>query len=820
MSKPSSRASLSASLDILANECRPRRLIQEDPGVKGPLWFGRNPESPWHIPLNIVRLIIVIPLAPIYFLFPKYLKQALKQLLKGVVWSIEWFHVPDAILLEPPGGEKGMNQGHSGGQYAVTGNKPRWLLEVHFQGKRISSQRQVPYDGGHPDESTLPPEALALQESIQKAGYTAISYPMKSAEVLFREAKRRLDRESEEKKKPGREFSLLNRKRISQTVLDCYAAARARMPGAEDGVEYIWLDEFCLADARLSEEIHEAEIDRQRDLEVGLLADIFRSAKRVVVFCHEPKCDHTNVKCLWGKRLFTIGEILSTPEVLQMTRSTGPNGKLVASITVLPGPEFRWRMQARAAQEKMWHLYNVMQHSANSGSIAGQSAIHSLVVEAVRRDEAEGYHSHNMLGKALNGLLPRRSRLEDLEGIDGWADLAWLLELNQGFYNAALLAAVCKVADPRVKGYRWWGKPIAPREGHERLEPLATAIPVKFRNETTNTIEPVLSIIGPKSIKLSRMLRRDSAALYHNQDMRGLMLFVMGLMVASLFTALGLLFSGWFLASFLISYLSLVFLGIIELLVGTIYVKKDGWIAFEDHSFPGGNPFPFLQSSDPDYTKSAEWGNRQLSPTWDQPDPQGKSKPGESPRLYPITLVDLKTGVYARASVIGRPNNMVALAVHGSGITCMLLQRNKKAREATVSAKVGMVNVPPFVLAQAQNSSTVYVGGGALCAEPTNPSSSLPSSSMPPTKEKPTGSISPPTSHLSHVAFANSRTHNKPSTIFPISPISNSTPHITYPNAVMRGIPSGAAVPVNLRSKDVRKQADLGGFNPYRGSAV
>lgn len=48
----------------------------------------------------------------------------------------------------------------------------------------------------------------------------------------------------------------------------------------------------------------------------------------------------------------------------------------------------------------------------------------------------------------------------------------------------------------------------------------------------------------------------------------------------------------------------------------------------------------------------------------------------------------------------------------------MLLQREEKALEATVSVEVGMVNVPPFVLSQADYSSTVYVGGGAFCEKP------------------------------------------------------------------------------------------------------
>ncbi|KAF9442757.1 hypothetical protein P691DRAFT_626878, partial [Macrolepiota fuliginosa MF-IS2] len=106
--------------------------------------------------------------------------------------------------------------------------------------------------------------------------------------------------------------------------------------------------------------------------------------------------------------------------------------------------------------------------------------IHALVVEAIRRDEAGGFEEHRYLGKALNGLLPRRARTEDLGGKSGWADLAWLLELNQGHYNAASLAAVCGINFSKecAAGYRWWGNPILPMVGNERLEPEATAFPV------------------------------------------------------------------------------------------------------------------------------------------------------------------------------------------------------------------------------------------------------------------------------------------------------------------------------------------------------
>src|ERR1700722_3135358 len=137
-----------------------------------------------------------------------------------------------------------------------------------------------------------------------------------------------------------------------------------------------------------------------------------------------------------------------------------------------------------------------MQHASNSGAVPWQHAIHALVVEMVRRverrSEGEGIRDEEIhdgqgsgnvqqrgfkkdlrkIGLALNGLLPRRARLEDLGAVDGWADLAWLLDLNQGYYNAAALASVCCLRDDDRPVHCWLGKPIKPKEGNERLEPL------------------------------------------------------------------------------------------------------------------------------------------------------------------------------------------------------------------------------------------------------------------------------------------------------------------------------------------------------------
>ncbi|KAF7762512.1 hypothetical protein Agabi119p4_9105 [Agaricus bisporus var. burnettii] len=707
---------LAESWHIFTTHVKPGRLFQEDDGVKGPLLFGRKPTSSLHTLANLLRLFFAIVFSPIYNLIPPGTSMpATSDLIRRILWSIEWAKTPDAVLLESPGSlisEEGKTKVASKGQYAVTGNKPRWLLEVEFRGTQIVSQRQVRYEWEREKRDDLilkgSPIGNSLRKRIQQSGYTAISYSMKSAEELFLESGCSLEPQPEIPPGGNRKYSLQNRQKLSQTLLDEYARARKTVNGKQDGFEFIWLDEFCLSDDGIQSE---EEIGRQRDTEVGQLADIFRRARCVVVFCHVEDCSHSGIDCPWANRLFTMGEILYTPQVLQMTRTKEFNDqkRLSSYITIIPGSEFRSDMQACAAEAKQWHLYNILQHATNSGAVTWQSAIHSLVVEAIRRDEADNFHAHKFLGKALNGLLPRRSQLEDLRGFNGWADLAWLLELNQGYYNAALLAAVCKLADDDVDEYRWWGKPIAPKEGSERLEALVHAIPVTFRKASDQPPEPVLSIIGPKSVALSRWLQRDSSGLYRNREMRSLKRCAIGMCIVLIISFLIVAIKANVVAGLILLYLTTIAYSILVLLVGTIFVKKDDWIAIEDHTTIGRDAYRWLQSQDPTFDKEVEWGARQLIPQWDVPH-AGPSPPGVPPRPYTVTLIDLRTGVLTKAAVTKRPNSMIALAIHGSGITCMLLDRNEKEVKVATAAKVGMANLPPFVLAQAEASATVYVG--------------------------------------------------------------------------------------------------------------
>ncbi|KAJ7729451.1 hypothetical protein B0H16DRAFT_1330394 [Mycena metata] len=361
-----------------------------------------------------------------------------------------------------------------------------------------------------------------------------------------------------------------DRRLISDYLLELYCSATGPN-GNPNRVEYIWLDERCLSDD--DQQDNEETSKTQRSIELGKLADIFRGATQVAVFCHEENCDHTTLQCTWGQRLFTLPEILHAEKVLRLTRSVRRDG-MTAKFVEMEGYKFREAMQTNAAKHNKWHSFAMFQHFVNAGSIPWQQAVHALIVEAIRRDEAGDFHDHKYLGKVLNGLLPRRARIEDL-GNGRWRDLAWLLELNQASYNAASLAAVCSISEDNT--VNWLGKPIHPRAGNERLEPLVRAFPVSLNSDVP------LMIIGGEALGFrSKPLKRDRYGLYNNDEMKGIK--VSSFWIAILCVTLGSVYVG----------IGLYYLGVglyllggllyccVELFASTIYVERDGWVFLED----------------------------------------------------------------------------------------------------------------------------------------------------------------------------------------------------------------------------------------------
>ncbi|KAJ7758672.1 hypothetical protein B0H16DRAFT_1258533, partial [Mycena metata] len=89
----------------------------------------------------------------------------------------------------------------------------------------------------------------------------------------------------------------------------------------------------------------------------------------------------------------------------------------------------------------------------------------------------------------------------------------------------------------------------------------------------------------------------------------------------------------------------------------------------------------------------------QLSPKWE--DPTKRS-------CIPGRLVDLEHGIYVETNVVELPNVLAPMAIHGNGITCVLLHRENREHEQFFGAqKVGIANFPPHVLAQTTKMGTM-----------------------------------------------------------------------------------------------------------------
>jgi hypothetical protein len=502
------------SQDIVSEDVTPKernplwRLFVEEAGVASNGWFSVYREDIGHQFANTLRLICLLCISPIYFIyyFAKRLTSQFNFLRSS--WSIESIKVIHAILSRPPGG--GENP-YVPGQF-----KPRWMIKVTFKNP-TSRERDL--------------QIIAWNANSSKS-YTALSYSFQDARDLLIEKYPNSDIADTSawdifKKDPlmtawrqqigesnqiarQRWYSIEVRQRNARVFLDCYLDARAaqrRKATGLENTEYVWLDEFCLYPA-------DRPCLKARDEELSRMADIFGFASAVCVYCPREGCSHVDSDCSWGGRLWTLSEIVHTENIISLTRNRPSDDPLSPSsldysLIHVSGRHFRSEIQRAAELEGQWHLHAIMRHANNSGSTTWQHSIHSMVIEAIMRNE-KSKEANNFLAKALNGLLPRRARPQDLLGKDGWADLAWLLELNQGFYNSASLAAVCGLGEKAQVSSGWLGPPIYPSAGNERLEPLVTAFPIPTG----------LFIMNPRVIGLRPCLKRDFKGLFNCKEHR------------------------------------------------------------------------------------------------------------------------------------------------------------------------------------------------------------------------------------------------------------------------------------------------------------
>ncbi|KAJ7837243.1 hypothetical protein B0H14DRAFT_1104775 [Mycena olivaceomarginata] len=470
------------------------RLIREHARVEGSGYFHKNPDKRFHVLGNVLRMIFHAFIAPLMLLAQLFLpgvgtlfengdestEEDSESMGEGVV-------APDAVLTRQLGDTAGKKW------YQGTGFKPNWLLKVS---PRTGAELQYDIDS---DFRKL--QVTRTQVEQWPPRYTALSYSTSCVEKICEAANLKLPQ------KLGRKYSPVDHRRISKELLRLYCSTRKddllKKGEDPDVVEYIWLDEFCISNAALDDNSDAQTIKGQRDAELARMADIYRYAANVTVFCSKIGCDHTDHECAWGGRLWTIAEILNAQEVVRMTvKREHDAAPFTAQLFSEKAHVFREAMQAKAAEREKWHLYAIFQQSDHGGAPSLQMVIHALVVEAIRRDEASNHEDHKQLGQALNGLLPRRARPEDLcHG--GWADLAWLLELNQAFYNAAALAAVCGINNHAKESGSWIGKPIDPLPGNERLEPIVTAFPIgrelRSPSESQQDVIPLAPLVPSKA---------------------------------------------------------------------------------------------------------------------------------------------------------------------------------------------------------------------------------------------------------------------------------------------------------------------------------
>ncbi|KAK7042998.1 hypothetical protein VNI00_008736 [Paramarasmius palmivorus] len=701
------------------------RLFVEDPGVKGCGWFHRRREDPLHVLANVIRVACNIVFGPL-LCFPIFSAVGhVAYNFSKATWQDELVDVSSAVLRHPPLGDdvnpqvlspaailhaaNGSNSNSSTLPrvdreiYEKTNFEPRWMLRVFI--------RDGHYDGH---------EQIQWTEEHRGKGYTALSYDMDAAYTLFKEAGRTLRDPPPPDGKA--KFSLRDRKRISLEFLAEYcSAARQNQKVDPDREVFVWLDEFCLSRERqhLSEQTQDdqaerEEVKKERSEELGRLSDIFRAAETVVVFCNEVNCDHTNLTCRWANRLFTLGEILHANKTQRMTRRLVPGGNTRPQSHLYPesGRSFRERMMHAAALASKWYLHSVLQQSNSTGNDTWQMTIHALIVEAIRRDRESGYDNHEYLGKGLNGLFPRRARLHHLKGKDGWADLAWLLEVNQGFYNQAALAAVCCLPDKPEAGNGWLGPPIEPRAGNERFEPLVTAFTVRTMDKNGKPLAP-LNIVGAKTIGLHPDLKRDSKALFRNPHVRIVKIVSVTLLLLSWFISLPMIFGGLvdpglMAGGLVLLWTSSIAFNLLRLIVSTMYLERSGWVFLSEGKWNDGSKGDAAWGSQPEHIlgqldrslkgRIVDWGEEQMAPRWDVP----------TSRYMRGHLVDLRTGIKVRVVVSKRPNAMVVLGVHGCGVTYMLLNRSDNVND--VAGKVGLANLPPFTLAVTNKCGSVRVG--------------------------------------------------------------------------------------------------------------
>jgi hypothetical protein len=141
------------------------------------------------------------------------------------------------------------------------------------------------------------------------------------------------------------------------------------------------------------------------------------------------------------------------------------------------------------------------------------------------------------------------------------------------------------------------------------------------------------------------------------------------------------------------------------IIAGSMYIHKMGWVVLRDEQWLLGPSNTstlqtWLGQRDHRLRRIDVWGfTNQITPRWRYPS-----------RATKVTLVDLEHNVSVESFFLysDRINALVPLAIHGSGVTCMALERPNIS--SMPAHKVGMVNMPPYVRLQGTRTCSVHVG--------------------------------------------------------------------------------------------------------------
>jgi hypothetical protein len=333
------------------------RVPVEDKGVIGDgVFFRCRPEKyVWLLACaNFVLVFLKIISGPVYLLLFPFIADRHLLHIGREWWRTEFPNIHRAVLATA-------TSGSGRGMYERSNLPPRWVLEVSYD-KR--SWRQVIWT----DTIRFTALSYAYKSAQHLASRPGIGEPTPDQPIFLQPRTYTHDPnvpgdQADLIKTQERHGELIERQKVARMFLLTYM--ESRLGEHATGVEHIWLDEFCLTDASIQDV---RKLVDQREEEVGRLADIFRAAQKVCVFCHIDDCNHAGLQCPWVTRLFTLAEILNANSVVRMTQ--GPHGY---SLHEEEGRLFRERMQAQASLDGRWHLYSIMQHASNSGTPRGKT---------------------------------------------------------------------------------------------------------------------------------------------------------------------------------------------------------------------------------------------------------------------------------------------------------------------------------------------------------------------------------------------------------------------------------------------------------------